>query len=245
MGKNDQYMKNMSIVSSQIVETGTTIQTMVDNLRRAKDVTLQGATGSNTTLQRQAIAEEINQILEEAVVMGNRQTNGRYIFGGTRTQTPAFEAVRDADGRIADIVYQGDNESIEVAISDGVKVSVNEAGNRVFQSNEDVFQTLIDIRDNLLNGDQDGLSQNLGQLDRAEEQLLTALSRVASVENRLDRVTQDTMDFNFQFERVLSDAVDADFAETMVNLNSESNAFQAALAASARVLQPSLLDYLR
>jgi len=44
---------------------------------------------------------------------------------------------------------------------------------------------------------------------------------------------------------VISDNIDADFAEVALNLNAQTNAFQAALNAGSRVIQPSLLDFIR
>ena len=245
IGKNEQYLNNISRVGPQLLETGTTIQTVVDNMRRANELAIQGATGTQTSQQFNAIAEEVNQLLEENLVSANLRTNNRYLFSGTRTLTPAFEAERDANGDITSVNFMGNTEKIRVAISDGVTANVNEDGQTVFQSEQDVFQLLIDLRDNLLAGDQGAVQDRLAEFPVAENQLLSALSRVGAIENRLERVTRDTEDFTLQFQQTLSDAIDADFAETIINLNVESNAFQAALIASARVIQPSLLDFIR
>jgi len=48
-----------------------------------------------------------------------------------------------------------------------------------------------------------------------------------------------------QYQKLLSDTLDADFGDVVVKLNAQSNAYQAALNAAARVIQPSLLDYVR
>ncbi len=54
-----------------------------------------------------------------------------------------------------------------------------------------------------------------------------------------------TEDFLLQLRKLLSDKIDVDFAEAMINFNAQSNAFQAALGAAARIVQPSLLDFIR
>jgi flagellar hook-associated protein 3 FlgL len=115
----------------------------------------------------------------------------------------------------------------------------------VFQSSQDIFQTLIGIRDDLLAGDQSSLQNaRLTELDVAREQFSQAQSRVGAVQNRLDRTELEIEDFQVQLQELLSDSIDADFAEVLINLNAQSNAFQAALSAAARAIQPSLLDFI-
>jgi len=61
----------------------------------------------------------------------------------------------------------------------------------------------------------------------------------------LDTTEENLRTANIEFHRVISDSIDADLAEVVVNLNTQTNAYQAALNAASRVIQPSLLDYLR
>ncbi|MCC6696285.1 MAG: flagellar hook-associated protein FlgL [Candidatus Hydrogenedentes bacterium] len=246
IAKNEQYLENISTIGPRLEETVTAIQTMSDNLLRARELTLQGANGTNDQTSLDALAEEINQILEAAVNTANHQTGSLYIFGGTRTTTPAFDVTRDVNGDITAVTYQGNTEDIEIAVGDGIKVTTNEPGSTVFQSSQDIFQTLIDIRDNLLSGDQASLQDaRLTELETARQQLSQAMSRVGAVQNRLERTELELEDFQIQLEELLSDSIDADFADVVINLNAQSNAFQAALSAAAQVIQPSLLDFIR
>ncbi len=245
IAKNEQYLANISAAGPRLEETVTSIQTMADNLLRARELTVQGANGTNDQTALDAIAEEINQILESAVNTANHQTGDLYIFGGTRTKTQPFDVTRDANGDITAVTYQGNQERIPVTVGDGLTVPTNEVGSAVFQGSQDIFQTLIDIRDDLRAGDQASLQNTrLTELETARQQLSQAQSRVGSVQNRLDRTQLEIEDFQVQLQQVLSDSVDADFADVIINLNSQSNAFQAALSAGARIIQPSLLDFL-
>ena len=245
ISQNEQYLSNIDDISPFLTETTSTIQRVVDVLQRVRELTTQGASETNGQDQLDAIAAEINQLLEDTVDSGNHQTNGRYIFGGTRTRNAPFTVTR-VGGEITAVNYVGNQERIEVSVSDGSRVVVNEPGDSVFQSSVDVFQVLIDIRDDLQAGNQASLQNvRLAELNTAIDQELLPLARVGAVQNRLERVAFNTEDFVIQLEKLLSEKVDADFAEVMVDLNSQSNAFQAALNAAGRVIQPSLLDFLR
>ena len=230
----EQYLTNISNVGPQLEETSTTIQTTLDVFHRARELTLQGGNGTNSQSNRIEIAEEVNQLLESVVSQANHQSNGRYIFGGSRTLNTPFSVTRAANGDITAVTYEGNDEE-----------TVNETGFDAFLSQQDVFQTLIDIRDNLLAGNLDDLQNaRLTELDAVQDQLLQSTARVGAVQNRLERLSSDHEDFVLQLRTVLSDSIDADYAETIVNLNSETNAFEAALNATSRVIQPSLLDFL-
>jgi flagellar hook-associated protein 3 FlgL len=243
--KNEQYLRNISNVSPRLEGTATAIQTSVDNLLRVRELTIQGANGTNDQVALDAIAEEINQILEAVVNTANHQTGSLFIFGGTRTSTAPYGVTRDVNGDITAVTYQGNTERILVSVGDGLTVATNEPGSTVFQSSQDIFQTLIGIRDDLLAGDQSSLQNaRLTELDVAREQFSQAQSRVGAVQNRLDRTELEIEDFQVQLQELLSDSIDADFAEVLINLNAQSNAFQAALSAAARAIQPSLLDFI-
>lgn len=243
--KNEQYIANIESVSPQLTETDTTIQTVVTSMQRALELAVQGATGTNSQTQLDQIASELDQVIEGVLEQANHQSNGRYIFGGTRTLSTPFVATRDADGKITDVTYEGNDEYTTVAISDGVTVRVNEPGSSVFMAQQDIFQTLIDIRDSLESGDQTAIQDTLlANVDAGTKQLLVSLARVGAVQNRIDQSSADIEDYNVGLETLLSDTIDADYTEVIVGLNAQSNAYEAALNAASRVIQPSLLDFL-
>jgi flagellar hook-associated protein 3 FlgL len=248
ISKNEQYITNISNLGPGLLETETSLRTAVDIIQRTRELTLQGASGTNGQLQRDEIAIEVNQILEALLAESNHESNGRFIFGGTVTRTEPFVPARDANGEITSVTYAGNDEIFNAEIQEGIQVAGNEPGSRVFTaagvSGADLFQILINIRDNLRSGDLNALETRLDDLDDAQEQVLISTARVGATQNRVDQVQSNLEDINLQLLEVIADNIDADFAETIVELNAQSNALQASLDASARVIQPSLLNFL-
>lgn len=249
IAKNDQYLTNITSMETFLEETETAILTSNDLVLRAKELALQASNSTYSQAQREQFAIEVNQLIENLVQQGNHVTSGRYIFGGTNTQNQPFVATRDANGDITSVAYEGNDNDIDGEVSQGVFINANETGQDVFLSNSpttvNVIDVLIGIRDNLRTGNVGALQGQITQLDQARDQLLVAVSRVGATRNRLEDVKEGIDDLDVQLQGVLSDAIDADYAEVIVNLNAESNAYQAALNASARVIQPSLLDFVR
>ena len=246
IAKNEQYVQNIASAGPRLEETVTSLQTLTENIQRARELTLRGANGTNDQRALDILAEEINQIIEGTVNTANHQTGSAYIFGGTRTTQAPYEVTRNGNGDITAVTYVGNTEDIRAVIGDGVDVVINEPGSGVFQSGQDLFQTLIDIRDNLLAGDQSSLQNaRLDELETVRQQIGQGIARVGAVQNRFSAAEAELDDFRIQLQQLLSDSIDADFADVVLNLNAQSNAYQAALNAASRVIQPSLLDFIR
>jgi flagellar hook-associated protein 3 FlgL len=243
-GQNDQYLTNISTAKPIFRETEASLLTVNQFLQRANELALQGSNSVNGSGQLDQIAEEVNQIIEGVLQQSNANSNNRYLFAGTRTLTEPFEATRDANGRITAVQYTGNDESISIAISEQVRVPTNISGQDAFEGPINIFDTLIQLRDNLEAGDPAGLELRLGEVQQAAEQILLSTARIGAIENRLDQSEANLDEINVQLQEVISDNLDADFAEVAVQLNASLNAYQAALNSSARVIQPSLLDFI-
>jgi len=248
LAQNKQYLTNISSISPYLTETETAVTTVENFRQRAYELTLQGLNDTNGQTQRNQIALEINSILEDVLSQSNYNSNGRYVFGGTRTATVPFTATRNANGEITAVAFEGNTETFEVEIAAKNRIKVNENGQTVFLqtsgSSVDIFQTLINIRDNLRAGGTAALQTDLQNLVNAQDQLMVAVSRLGATQSRVETMDANLRDINTQLQEVISDNLDADYADVVVNLNSQSNAYQASLSAAARVIQPSLLDYI-
>lgn len=246
IARNEQFIDNIVNVRPYVTETDTAIQSMLQFIGRAHELTLQGASGTLNPDERALIAEEVNELLEGVFSTGNHITNGRHIFAGTRTDAPAFTATRNAAGEIDSVTYAGNDAVIRTPISESQSIVSNETGADVFQANQDVFELLRNIRDDLRGNDTDALRNlRIDELETARDQMLQSLSRIGATENRFNRVEEEYADFNIVLEQTISDSIDADFSEVLIELNARNNSIQAALSAASRVLETSLLNFVR
>ena len=241
----NQFLNNITDARPQVDDTESTVDNTSSVLQRVRELTVQGSNGTNSQEQLDAIATEINQLLEETLVLSNSQSIGRYLFAGTRTKTIPFSETR-VGGEITAVAYQGNTVDINVAISESAQIKVNIDGQAAFQSGIDIFTTLIGIRDDLRAGNQASLSGvRIDEVDQAIEQLLLRQADLGANTNRLDRVVSVTEDGVLSQQILLSEKIETDFADATLRYNNSLNALQAALNASARVLQPTLLDFIR
>jgi len=243
--QNEQYLDSINTVSPLLAETESVLRSSNSILQRAQELAIRGANETIAQDQLDQIALEINQLLEQFVVDANRETNGKHLFGGNRTTTIPFSVTRVGTD-ITAVSYDGNSDVIELSFSASGSTAINEPGDAAFINGVDIFQLLIDVRDDLRAGNQANISNvHLDQIIAAQTQVLNSVARIGAFTNRIDRIDSTVQDLIINFEEQLSNKIDADFASTVLDFDIKQNAFQASLNATARVLQPSLLDFVR
>jgi flagellar hook-associated protein 3 FlgL len=237
----EQFTSNIDGALSWLDSTDTALRDGVGLLQRAKTLAVSGANATNGQTELNALAEEIGQILENMVDVGNTQFAGRYIFGGFKTTGAPFET---PDSPPSSVDYTGDEGSINYEIEKGVSVGVNQNGNDVFKNPTDVFSVLINLRDHLLAGDYSAVSQDTSNINDAMDMITSALMNVGAKTNRLE-TTQDRLEQSkLNLTELKSNVEEVDMAEVIVKLKTEETVYQAALATGASIMRKSLIDYL-
>jgi len=85
----------------------------------------------------------------------------------------------------------------------------------------------------------------VGMLEDALDNVLSNLSHVGAKEKRLELAHERLQDLRLNVINLLAESQDIDYAETIMNLKAEEFVYQTALAVGARIIQPSLVDFLR
>ena len=206
---------------------------------------------------RTTYANEVEQLIEQALQNVNAQHRGDYLFSGTRNDVPPYVAVRDADGQIVSVTYQGNNELASAEIAENVTVSTMTLGENASGSGPrglitdpragaDFFNHLISLRDNLLAGNTTAIrTTNLQELGQDEDNFLVHFGNVGAVQARLEAAESISRTRSQSVEVLVSKEADADLAQTLVRLSETQNAYQAALQSGGTILNQSLLDYIR
>jgi flagellar hook-associated protein 3 FlgL len=237
LDQNQQYQKNANEASSWLNATDTALSQFGDSAARARELVLRGANGTNSQVERDAMAAELDQIADSIKTIGNTQYAGRYIFSGTQTQTAPF-TVGGAD------TYLGDTAAINREIGQGVQVPVNVTGDTVVSPLlAAIRQAAIDLR---AGGTPANLSTtDLQAMDAATAAIQTTRSSVGARVNRMTAALDRLQQLELAQTQQLSDTEDADVAQTMVDYSTQSAVYQAALKAGSQLIQPSLLDFIR
>jgi flagellar hook-associated protein 3 FlgL len=205
--------------------------------------------GSSDTLSgsRGPLAEQVNQLLEELLAESNTQFRERYVFGGTHTDTAPYTATRNAAGQITAVTPNplGVDGVVNAEVAPGCLVPTNLPSSQAFDSTVNLFDALISLRDALAADDTAGIAGTLQTLDDAMTQVNSASGVIGVAIRRLDAVRTRNQEDLTRLEALRSKVQDADIAAVYVELQQLQNAFDASLAAGARAMQASLVDYLQ
>lgn len=234
--------------------------TMIKSLKKISDRAGEIATlsdGLKSPDELKIYATEIGQLIRQGVQSANAQHRGDYLLGGTRTDKPPFVLVFDAEGGIQEVRYEGGDEVPSTEIAPDVLVSSHLLGAssntdgpaaliQDSRSGADFFNHLISLQKNLLSGNTEAISQtDRVNLSKDEDNLLFHLGLNGAVQSRLETSLASMRTQSDSIDQQISGEVSADLADTMVQLNQTQVAYQAALQGGARILNLSLLDYLR
>jgi flagellar hook-associated protein 3 FlgL len=239
LASNQQYQSNVQDANSWQNVADTALGDIGDSIQRARDLVLQGANDTNAANDRQAIVTELNQLIDSIKTDANTQYAGRYIFSGTKTDTPPYQlGSNDA--------YSGNTAMITREIGVGVQVAINQPGASVIGDDTGgLLATLRGIVTDLQSGNTNALgTTDLKALDSANDQLLNARAQVGALSDRLTTATNRLQSTEQSTTQLLSNVRDADMTQVMVNFSTQQAAYQAALRAGAQIIQPSLMDFL-
>jgi len=218
----------------------TAAQTVVS---RARELAVQMSNATYSQAQRQSAAEEVNNLLEQMVSLGNTEYEGRYVFSGFRDDTAAFDVTR-VGGEITAVTYTGDDGHHELKLGPSSRLEASLTGEETFQTGGNLFSTLIGLRDALRANDAGAVANTLTDLTNATSSLSALVADVGSKVNRLDlRLTLIEDTTQADTER-LSELEDADLVAAVSALQNKELAYEAALKATASIQGLNLASYL-
>jgi flagellar hook-associated protein 3 FlgL len=224
--------------------TDTALTTMLAQVRKVRDLTVQAANdGAMTGSSRTAIATEVAALRESLLGLANENVDGRPVFGGITSGSQAYRTdgtwvgVGSADG--TGVV------PINRRISNDEQVRIDVTGPEAFgPAGDDLFALVGRIAGNVT-GDPAALDDDLADLDVAIDRLLTATSTVGARAARVETAAQVNTDRQLSLAKQLTAVEDVDLPKTIMTLQMQQVTYQAALQATAQVIQPSLVDFLR
>lgn len=234
-----QYARNANDATAWLNQIDATFSSMTSQVRRARDVALQGANdGAMGPTAREALATEVDQIREGLITTANATYLGRPVFGGVTGGTAAYAA----DGTWVGVTGDG----VVRSVADGVKIRVDVEGPQAFGTDGDsLFDHLDALSTALRSGDTAGVTTAIDRLTADSARITDVQSSVGARSNRVDQAQKAAGDLELSLTSSLSEIENTDLPKATVDLQLQEVAYQAALAATSRVMQPSLLDFLR
>ncbi|MFD6442219.1 flagellar hook-associated protein FlgL [Peribacillus sp. NPDC060186] len=232
-----QYTSNISEATNWIDSTDDAISEAVSVLQRIRELTVQGSNGTYDGEQFESVSEEIKQLREHLVSIGDTQIGGKYIFNGQDTNVKP-SSVKDGDGNI---LYG--TGAINLEVFSGITIKINTDGSKLFGDALTIGGS-IDKTIDALENDGD-VSSTLEGIDETINTFLAMQAQVGARQNRIELMTDRLKQQEVFATEILSKNEDVDIEKAIMDLTTQESIHSAALSVGARIIQPSLLDFLR
>lgn len=240
---NEKYIENAEEGINWLNVTDKALDDVVKTLRKLRDSAVRAANGSLTPDDRQKIQQEVLQLKEHLIDVANSRYGNAYIFNGTETKLqPYFNAAsRYPDDYLANGSVSDGKLTREVGA--GIIIDINVTGAEIGFAQ--IFADLQAFSNALEDDDTETLQTMMGTIDKRIESVLGARAQVGSRQNRLELTVDRFESQEIAYADILNNTKGVDIAETIMKLKNEENVYRIALATGARIIQPTLMDFLR
>ncbi|ULO07949.1 flagellar hook-associated protein FlgL [Paenibacillus sp. 19GGS1-52] len=250
LSANEQYQDNVDGAVSWLEFNDTVLTQTGSVMQRLRELTVQGANGSNPQTALNSINEEVKQLKEQLVDIGNSQFNGKYIFNGQQYDVKPFDfstginGVLDTSGAA---LVTTDDGLVNYSVGESVQLPINNTGNEVFGGTDadNIFKVIDRISTALTTGDTAGLSSELANIDTRSNKMLTVQANIGAKTNRIQLMQNRLSDLGVNLTDLQSKTEDADYAELVMNSKVQENVYNASLSVGAKIIQTSLVDFIR
>ena len=247
MERNNQYLRSINMGLGFVESTQMHLEDINNLIQDAKEKATQSADDSLNAENREAMAQEINSMIEELESIANGNFDGDYIFNGTDVAGAnpfTLEEDPTTPGNYIGIQSPSNTEVMERKFGDHLNIQINIAGSEIDKITN-TFNELISLKDALLNNDTTAISGQIDALDDASSEILKLTTKIGDVHSRITLTEQQLTLTNMNLSSYISSLEDVDMAEAVLHYNSEEMAYKAALQSTGNIMTTSLLDYIR
>lgn len=238
----EQFKRNTGEIHNWMDNSDAALDKATQAMQRMRELAVQASNDHNDREERESIRREVNELKEHLIDVANTNVNDKYIFNGTNTAETPVEF--DDDYMITSV--SENNEAVEIAISNQTELQANVDPTKIFT--DDLFDDIDKFMERLSGSediDEHQIDKSISDLDKhinngidSRAELGARMNRLELIENRLDEQKVIAT-------RTMSENEDVHMEEAITNLITQESLHRAALAAGSRVIQPTLIDFLR
>lgn len=251
LDRTDQYKRNIGEANSWLDATDDALGQVGDALNRVKELIIQAANDTNTEGEREKISKELEQIRFQLQDLANTQIGSKYIFAGMQTDKPLFKNGVENPDLIGATGVIGSDAIIEIDVFEAVRINVNTPGKELFDDIDSFMEDVVNDLPNLFSGQISDLLGDIAsggsnnELSGLHNKVLEQRADVGARQNRVELMEQRLDLHEVSTTKQMSMNEDTEYAGTITELVTQESIHQAALSVGARIIQQTLVDFMR
>lgn len=247
LSENEQYAKNAQDAKAMLDATDTALGGIDDILQRLHEIAVSGANDTLPQASKDALADEVDELLGQLEQVGNTTYSGIYIFAGEKVDTEPYTLTGGPP--YTGVTFSGNDGKRSYEIAPGIKDAVNLTGHAEVFGDEttqnSIFDHVIQLRDALRSDDSATIESSIDVMSNDLDNIINLRSVVGAKYNKMDLTLDRLSTANTTITQQIADSGDTDVAKAIIQLKMEENVYQSALAVGSRTIPPSLVDYLQ
>ncbi|WP_026538976.1 flagellar hook-associated protein FlgL [Arthrobacter sp. 9MFCol3.1] len=250
LAANAQYGRNIDDGAGWLNAADSALSQATNVMNRILDLTVQAGNGALNQAGKDAIAVELEGLNKDLLSTANSKHLGRNIFAGSSDAATAFSPAIPADPTVpgdtgTPPVFNGvAGGSVERRISADRTVRVDADGAAIFGSGSgSVFDAVTKTIESLRKGED--ATVNLTNLQASFKNIVSGRAEIGTRQVQLERAGNVNTELEATLDAQKMGIEKADLGSVIMDLKLQETNYQVALAATARVLQPTLMDFLR
>jgi len=250
LAANAQYGRNIDDGAGWLNAADSALSQATNVMNRILDLTVQAGNGALNQAGKDAIAVELEGLNKDLLSTANSKHLGRNIFAGSSDAATAFSPAIPADPTVpgdtgTPPVFNGvAGGSVERRISADRTVQVDADGAAIFGSGSgSVFDAVTKTIESLRKGED--ATVNLTNLQASFKNIVSGRAEIGTRQVQLERAGNVNTELEATLDAQKMGIEKADLGSVIMDLKLQETNYQVALAATARVLQPTLMDFLR
>ena len=232
LGDNAQYQRDATSATAFLTASQGALSSAGGILQSARQIAVAGANSTQTPDSLAGLSDQVDGAIQQLTQLANTQTQGRYIFGGTATTAPPYDATQ---------TYQGNTQAISSTLGPGNSIQINTVGSAAFGP---AFTALQTLKTDLGTGNATAISGDIGAFDTALSAINAASATAGAKATQATAATQQLTRAEGDYQSAISGIENVDLADAYVQLQSATNVYQASLSVTAKAFQYSLADFL-
>ncbi|MGE7664291.1 flagellar hook-associated protein FlgL [Ureibacillus composti] len=231
----EQFQRNIGEAESWLDTTDDTLDKVSSALQRTRELLVQASNGTTTDSDRESINSELKQLREHIQDLANTKIGDKYIFSGTKTTTPLYQ-----EGKGYDLEDKAFENKVDIEVYNGITINANTTPIRMFEQIDQMFQS---IDDDITNSVTD-LSKHLDAMDTNMSTLSNTRAGVGARQNRVELMEDRLSTQEIIATTRVSENEDIDYEKAISEMIAQESVHRAALSVGARIIQPTLTDFL-
>lgn len=239
----EQYQRNVGEVHNWMDHSDASLDKTTQTLQRMRELTIKANNSTNDREELASIQKEVEQLEEHLIDLANTNVNGKYIFNGSNTEEKPVQYSEDGER----IEVSTSKSDVFIEVANGTKIKANVSPDSIFT--EELFENVANLKSALENAtdneDRTALNESIEALDNSINETINTRADLGARMNRMELVESRLDEQIVLAKKTMSENEDIDFEEAITNLITQESLHRAALSAGSRIIQPSLIDFLR